>query len=194
MKVPSYNKSNRKSSGGNFAQLPKGNYVCKILSVAEHTSKTGKPMLKIAFDIAEGEYADFYKKKFDDDDREDKKWPADAVYYMMIPSDGCQEFIIDQYDTFWANVEDSNNGYVWAGNEKTVKGKTFGGIFRIEQSQSDSGQVYDHTRLFKTAIAQDIRDGKVTWVPKDKLVDGGKAAGSDDFMAVPDDAPVDLPF
>jgi hypothetical protein len=117
-------------------------------------------MLKIAFDIAEGEYKDFYKKKFDEDDREDKKWPGDAVYYMTIPTDGCQAFITDQWDTFWANVEDSNNGYVFTGDEKTVKGKTFGGIFRIEQSQSDSGQVYDHTRLFRTRIAQDIRDGK----------------------------------
>lgn len=196
MKVPAYNKANRKNSGGNYEQLPKGNYVCKIMSIAEHTSKTGKAMVKIAFDIAEGEYKDFYKKKFDEDEREDKKWPGDAVYYMTIPSDGCQAFITDQWDTFWANVEDSNNGYVFDGNEKTIKGKTFGGIFRIEQSQSDSGQVYDHTRLFKTRIAQDVRDGKVTWVPKDKLVDGGAGSSGDggDFMAIPEDAPVDLPF
>lgn len=194
MKVPSYNKENRKNGGGNFEQLPKGNYVCKILSVGEHTSKAGKPMIKIAFDIAEGDYKDFYKKKFDEDDRDDKKWPADAVHYMTIPSDGCQAFIKDQWDTFWANVEDSNNGYVFDGNEKTIKGKTFGGIFRIEQSQSDSGQIYNHTRLYKTRIAQDIRDGKVTWVPKDKLVDDGNSSGSDDFMAIPDNAPIDLPF
>lgn len=194
MKVPTYNKSNRKNSGGNFEQLPKGNYVCKIMSVADHTAKSGKAMIKIAFDIAEGEYKDFYKKKFEEDDREDKKWPADAVYYMTLPYEGCQAFITEQWDTFWANVEDSNNGYVFDGNEKTVKGKTFGGIFRIEQSQSDSGQVYDHTRLFKTRIAQDVRDGKITWVPKDKLIDTGSASDGGDFMAIPDDAPVDLPF
>lgn len=198
MKVPAYNKANRKNSGGNYEQLPKGNYVCKIMSIAEHTSKTGKAMVKIAFDIAEGEYKDFYKKKFDEDEREDKKWPGDAVYYMTIPDDNTEGFVKDQWDTFWANVEDSNNGYVFTGNEKTVKGKTFGGIFRIEQSQSDSGQIYDHTRLFRTRIAQDVRDGKVTWVPKDKLVDGSAGSGASDdgeaFMAIPDDAPVDLPF
>ena len=46
MKVPAYNKANRKNSGGNFEQLPKGNYVCKIMSIAEHTSRTGKAMVK----------------------------------------------------------------------------------------------------------------------------------------------------
>lgn len=193
MKVPTYNKENRKDVGS-FEQLPKGNYVCKIMSVAEHTSKAGKAMIKIAFDIAEGDYKDFYLKKFEADKKEDKKWPADAVYYMTIPFDGCDSFIIDNYDTFWANVEYSNNGYVFSGDEKTVRGKTFGGIFRIEQSQSNSGQIYDHTRLYKTSIAQDIRDGKVTFVPKDKLLDSSASAGSDDFMGVPEVGPVELPF
>ncbi len=193
MKVPSYNKENRKTGGGNFEQLPKGNYVCKIISVAGHTSKkTGKPMVKIAFDIAEGEYKDFYKKRFDEDDREDKKWPGDAVYYMTVPSDGCEAFITEQWDTFWANVEDSNNGYVFTGDENTVKGKVFGGIFRIEQTQVDSGQVYNHTRLFRTRIAQDVRDGKVTWSPKDKLVE--YVPSSADFVSVPEGLPSDLPF
>ena len=194
MKVPSYNKENRKNSGGNYEPLPKGNYVCKICEIKEHTSKNGKAMLKIAFDIAEGEYKDFYKKKFDEDDREDKKWPADAVYYMTIPYDGCQGFVTEQWDTFWANVEDSNNGYVFTGDEKTIKGKTFGGIFRIEQSEAESGQTYNHTRLFRTRIAQDIRDGKVTWTPKDKLVEPSNAGGVPDFVNIPEGAPSDLPF
>lgn len=194
MKVPAYNKENRKNSNGNFEQLPKGNYVCKICEVKEHTSKAGKPMLKIAFDIAEGEYKDFYKKRFDEDDREEKKWPADAVYYMTIPEDGCAAFISDQWDTFWANVEDSNNGYVFTGDEKTVKGKTFGGIFRIEQSQAESGQIYNHTRLFRTRIAQDIRDGKVTWSPKDKIIEQDTSGELPDFLKVPEGAPSDLPF
>lgn len=195
MKVPNYNKENR-HNGGNFEPLPKGNYVCKILAVSDYQSAKGKKMLKIAFDIAEGQYTDFYKKKFDEDDRDDKKWPADAVYYMTIPTEGCESYIVDTWDTFWANVEDSNNGYVFIGDEKTVKGKTFGGIFRIEQTEYN-GNVYDHTKLFRTNIAQNIRDGKVTWVPKDKLISGSassSSSSSDDFISVPVDSPTDLPF
>ena len=191
MKVPTYNRENR-HNGGNFEPLPKGNYVCKILAVSDHKSSTGKDMIKIAFDIAEGPYTDFYKKRFDEDDRPEKKWPADAVHYMTIPTDGCEAFITDAWDTFWGNVEDSNNGYVFTGDEQSVKGKTFGGIFRIEQTEY-RGKIYDHTRLFKTNISQNIRDGKVTWVPQDKMIGSGKS-NDNDLVTVPVDAPDDLPF
>lgn len=196
MKVPSYNKQNRKASG-NFEPLPKGNYVCKILNAEEVTYKKGGHGIKISFDIAEGEYKDFYMKKWQEDTREDKKWNMDAVYYLGIPEDGCQAFVQDKWDTFWANVELSNNGYVFTGDEQSVKGKIFGGIFRIEQSTSNDGKtVYDHTKLYRTDIAQNIRDGKVKWVPKDKLASSAPAsnstAASNDFIPV--SGPVDLPF
>ena len=55
--VPKYNKEDRKTS---FEQLPKGAYVCKILNVEEQTSKKGHSMVVVSFDIAEGEYKDFY--------------------------------------------------------------------------------------------------------------------------------------
>ena len=60
--VPKYNKKNRKS-GAAFERLPKGNYVCKILNVEEVTYKNGKRGIKISFDIAEGDYKDFYIKQ-----------------------------------------------------------------------------------------------------------------------------------
>ena len=191
MKVPQYNKENRKTVS-NYEQLPKGNYVCKIMGIEEVTSKNGNRGIKVSFDIAEGDYKDFYTKKYQADDREDKKWSPDAVYWISIPYDDCPGYIQDGWDTFWANVEESNNGYVFNGNEKTVKGKTFGGFFRIEQTEYN-GRIYDHTRLAKTCIAQDVRDGKATWSPKDKLLD--QSSGSnDDFIAIPENAPVDLPF
>lgn len=192
MKVPTYNKENRKKAGGNFQQLPKDNYVCKIMNVEEVTYRNGGSGLKISYDIAEGEYKDFYLAKYTEDEREDKKWANDAVYWLTIPTDGCPGYVSDAWDSFWANVEDSNNGYVFTGDEKTIKGKTFGGFFRIEQTEYN-GRIYDHTRLYRTCIAQDIRDGKATWSPKDKLINS-EGSGGDDFVAVPNDSPIDLPF
>ena len=191
MKVPKYNKENRKTVSNN-EQLPKGTYVCKIMGIEEVTSKKGNRGIKVSFDIAEGEYKDFYTQKYQADDREDKKWSMDAVYWLSIPYDDCPGYVQDGWDTFWANVEDSNNGYVFDGNEKTVKGKTFGGYFRIEQTDYN-GRTYDHTRLAKTCVAQDVRDGKATWVPKDKLLEPSSSSGENDTLAIPD-APVDLPF
>ena len=192
MKVPSYNKANRKASTG-WEQLPKDNYVCKILNVEEVTYKNGKQGIKVSFDIAEGDYKDFYANKYKEDDRDNKKWPVDAVHYLTIPEDDSPSYVTDAWDAFWANVEDSNNGYVFTGDEKTVKGKTFGGIFRIEQTEYN-GRIYDHTRLFRTCVAQNVRDKSIKFVPKDKLIGGASSSGSDDFMGVPEDAPSDLPF
>ena len=117
MKVPGYNKENRRQS---FEQLPKGAYVCKILNIEAMKSKAGKDMAKISFDIAEGDYKDFYTKQYQANTSEDKKWSYDAVTYLVLPYEGCDPFITQNWDTFWANVEDSNNGFVFDGDEKKV--------------------------------------------------------------------------
>ncbi len=192
IKVPSYNKENRKKPSY-FSQLPKGAYVCKILHIEETESKKGNPMIVINFDIAEGENKDFYKKQYEANENEDKKWSFDAIYYLNVPYEGCQPFITEQWDTFWANVEDSNNGYVFDGNEKKIVGKTFGGVFRIEQTEGNNGNIYDHTKLAYTTISQDIRDGKVTKLPKDKLV-GNEPVNANDFINVGAEATDDLPW
>lgn len=192
IKVPSYNKDNRKKPTY-FSQLPKGAYVCKILHIEERESKKGNPMIVFQFDIAEGEYKDFYKKQYAANENEDKQWSFDATYYLNVPYEGCKPFLTEQWDTFWANIEDSNNGYVFDGNEKKIVGKTFGGVFRIEQTEADNGNIYDHTRLAYTTVSQDVRDGKITKLPKDKLV-GNEPINSNEFINVGADATEDLPW
>ena len=51
---------------GEFETLEPGGYICVIKKAKEETSTTGKKMLVIAFDIAEGEHAGFYQRRFDD--------------------------------------------------------------------------------------------------------------------------------
>lgn len=188
MKVPAYNKNNRKQ---HFEQLPKGAYVCKIKHLEETKSKSGKAMIKLCFDIAEGDYKDFYEKQYKANTNEDKDWSYDATMYMLIPYEGCDSWMTDQWDTFWANIEDSNNGYVFAGDEKKTVNKVFGGVFRIEESESNTGNVYRHTKLAYSVIAQDVRDGK-TKPAKDKLV--GVEGSPDDFVNVPESSAEDLPW
>lgn len=53
-------------------KLPLGAYVCNVLKAAvSHT--TYGDMLQIGFDIAEGEYKDFYKSDFNANTAQDKK-------------------------------------------------------------------------------------------------------------------------
>lgn len=201
MTLPTYDKSKRKKT---FETLPKGAYVVKIMDAKEEANRNGKGRhLTISFDIAEGEYKDFYTNMYHQSTSEDKKWNRDAVYYLTVPADGCQQYVWDNWNTFFADLEDSNNGFVFGGGDpKQLRGKLIGGKFAIEQSEWN-GNVYDHTRLRWTCVADDVRSGKPGKMPNDKFVtpSAGPAASSsvaqdsgEDWMNIPDDIENELPF
>lgn len=183
-----------------YEMLPKGAYIIKIIDVKTEANKGGNGQhLKIAFDIAEGEYKDFYKRQFDNNPNEDKKWSFDAVYLLSVPDDSSPDWMAQQFFTFLANVEDSNKGYTFNGDETKLKGKLIGGLFRNEQTEDNNGNVYDHTRLRWTRPADDVRNNKFGKLPKDKLIDGTKkntmSSGDERFMSIPDNAEEDsVPF
>ena len=200
MALPTYDKSKRKKS---FTMLPKGAYVVKIMSAKETKNKNnGGSHIAMAFDIAEGEYKDFYKKQFDANTSEDKKWNNDAVFRLTVPDDNSEQFVWDNWNSFFADLEDSNNGFVFKGNAASIKGKLIGGKFHIEQTEYN-GRVCDHTRLRWTCIAEDVRQGKAGALPNDKLVTAGSGrqqqntmpATPDGFVKIPDDVTEEeIPF
>ena len=176
MALPTYNRNNRRRT---FEPLPKAAYVVRIMSAKLAKTQSGSVQLVIAFDIAEGEYKDFYKGQFDRNTSEDKKWPNDAIFRLTIPYDGCQDYIVTNYDSFFADLEDSNDGFVFSGDEKTLKGKLIGAKMHIEGSMWN-GKAYTHTRMKWTCVADDVRKGKAGRLPNDKLVtpSAGNASGS----------------
>lgn len=184
MALPAYDKSKRRKS---FEMLPKGAYVIVIRYAKEEQNKNGSGThLSLAFDIAEGEYKDIYQNQYNNNQNEDKKWPNDAVFYVNVPNDDSKQYAWDNWNTFFADLEDSNGGFVFAGDVKTLKGKVIGGKFANEQSEYN-GNVYDHTRLRWTCPADDVRNGKTGKMPSDKLIEG-KTASTDanGFMSVKD--------
>ena len=197
MALPTYDKTKRRKS---FTQLTKGAYVIKILEVILEANKnnTGKH-LTISFDIAEGEYKDFYMSAYKADSSEDKKWNRDAMFYLTVPGADSQQYVWDNWNTFFADLEDSNNGFVFDGNDlNSLKNKVIGGKFYIEQSEYN-GNIYDHVRYKWSCVADDVRNGKAGQLPKDKLIEGGTGSsgygsGSDEFMKIPDTIDEELPF
>ena len=188
MALPTYDKTKRRKS---FQILPKGAYVVTIKSAKEENNKSGVGThLTIAFDIAEGEYKGFYQSQFESDTNEDKKWSRDAIYYVTVPNDNSPQYVWDNWNTFFADLEDSNGGFVFGGDVKTLKGKLIGGKFHNDQSEYN-GNVYDHTRMRWTCPADDVRNGKPGKMPKDSLIVSSKpaagATSSDDFMDLPED-------
>ena len=191
MALPTYDKSKRRKT---FSQLPKGAYVVKIMNAREDRWPSGDTCVKIAFDIAEGDYAGFYQKIYDGNQNEDKKWPLDAVFTLNIPTDNSKDYVWTNWNTFFSDLEDSNAGFVFSGDLKPLKNKIIGGLFRIRQSEYN-GNVYDHTELYWTRPADDVRSGNFGKLPKDKLVDGGASRPkADEFMSVADTDDEEVPF
>lgn len=191
MALPTYDKSKRKKS---FTQLPKGAYVIQIKDVKEEPNKNGNGShLTICFDIAEGEYKGYFQTMMENSTSEDKKWPYDARHYITVPADGCQTFIWDNWNTFFADLEDSNNGFVFGGDIKTLKGKLIGGKFYIEQTEYN-GNIYDHTRLKWTCVADDVRNGKAGKMPKDKLIESAPKTDANGFMDIPEGTEEEVPW
>lgn len=196
MALPTYDKSKRRKS---FQQLPKGAYVIQIKQAKEVQNKNSNGShIAIVFDIAEGEYKDFYRKQYDANTNEDKKWPNDAVYRLIVPTDKSETYAWTDWNSFFADLEDSNNGFVFNNDLKTLKGKLIGGKFHIEQNEYN-GNIYDHTRLRWTCVAEDVRTGNAGQMPKDKLIGSRPRSrpvptDADGFMSVPDGDADEIPF
>lgn len=193
MAFPSYDKNKRKKP---FRMLPVGAYVIKIIDAKEEANKSGRGShLTIAFDIAEGEHKGFYMNMWNDFTSEDKKWPRDGVMYLVVPYDGAHEMVWQNWNTFFANLEDSNNGFVFDTNKgdlKTLIGKLVGGKFRLEQNEY-KGNIYDHVKLAETCTAEDVRSGNYGTMPKDKKV-AQSAGPTDEFLTIPDSVMDEVPF
>lgn len=200
MALPKYDKSKRKTS--NYIQLPKGAYVIVIKGAKMKQWDNGGESISMAFDIAEGEYKGLYQSQFDSDTRSGKEWPYDAVFNLNVPTDSSEDWVWDNYNSFFADLEDSNNGFVFAGDLKTLRNKLIGAKFYNKQSEKD-GTVYDHIvpKAGWTCIADDVRSGKYGKLPNDKLVGAKRSrtsaaatSSSDDFMNVDGAIDEELPF
>lgn len=114
-------------------RLPVGSYVCKILSACCETMTNGNECLIISFDVAEGEHAGYYTKKYEaaKDAYPDAKYKG--TYRIFAPSgDGSEKdgWTLNRFNKDIGAIEDSNNGFKWAWNEAALKGKTVGVVMR----------------------------------------------------------------
>lgn len=145
--------------------LPAGGYVAKILDAEEKEYSWGS-VLVISFDILEGEFKDFFKQNYKANTREDKKWKG--VYRLTVPQESNQWYD-SQKRTFGnaiACIEESNNGYHWNWDEKTLKGKNVGVLFRNFEYDVEGNTGWS-TECCSLASVEDIREGNFK-MPKDK--------------------------
>lgn len=173
--------------------LPAGGYVAKILNAKVEEYSWGE-VLVISFDIAEGEYKDFFRNQYNENTREDKKWKGN--FRLTVPNEGNQYFE-SQKRTFgnaiWA-IEESNPSFRWAWDENALKGKMVGVLFRnFEWAMGD--RTGWSTEACTFVSVEDVRTGNFKQ-PKDKPL-RNKATNNTDasnFTVLDDDSLSDLPF
>lgn len=175
--------------------LPAGGYVIKILHVEEKQTQNGTSYLEFSIDIAEGDYSGFYRKAYAADDRPDKKWRGE--YKLWIPDESGQYFESSKkrFGNAIACIEESNPGFHWDWDEKKLKDKIVGGLFREEEYEKD-GESRWVTKCFSLIPAEDVRSGNYR-EPKPKELKNKPVSPNpldSGFIAEIKDLEDDLPF
>jgi hypothetical protein len=178
------------------AQLPVGAYELTIVG-AKVEQFTNCEILKIAFDIVNHEqFSGFYANRFKSAKAQnpDAKWGG--VFDVFIPKDDGSEldgYTKQAFKRFITSVEKSNEGYVWNWDEKSLKGKAFGGIFGREEVITKEGDRKFAVKCRFPRSIESIRSGDYK-IPEDKLLKGLNTATAtlDDYEEILD--PDDMPF
>lgn len=171
---------------GEYETLEAGGYICEIKQAKEEKSKSGKKMLVIVLDIVEGEKAGFFRNRFNEDTRTEKKWPAGAVYRQMLEGEKAAGYL----KGLITSLEASNPNFKWAWDESKLAGLKCGAIFGEEEYEKLDGSVGTTTKVKFIRTVQAIQEGKFKVPEIKKLPPKGEAF--DSFGTV--ESSSDLPF
>lgn len=148
-----------KRNAGGRETLPAGGYVCQIVNARVEENAWGDTLI-IAHDVCEGDYSGIFKRDYDNNTNENKKWRG--TFRLNLPKDDGSEQ--DEWkkrtlgNTIWA-IEESNPGYTFDWDEKKLKGKKIGLIYR-NREWSMNGRTGWTTEAGGADSIDNIRDGK----------------------------------
>ena len=151
-------------------QLPKGGYILKVLDVKEEKTDRAH-YLKISFDINDGEYIDFYKRDYQNQQCEDKYWKGFINVFIPKEGDTYYENNLSRFKTIISDFEESNNNFHWDWDETKLKGKVIGGVFGVEIKAKEDGSTYSYTLCRYLTSVENIQQGKFK-MPADKYKNG----------------------
>lgn len=183
-----------KESAGS-RQLPAGGYICKIMAAKmENAKSSGLPMVVIQFDISDGEYAQYYRNKYQNDTSRfpDAKWGGIA----RIPAVDAEGKARNGFNSFCGAVEKSND--ITLPQEDTaflaeLKGCYVGIIFGREEYQGRDGNLYWSTKPKFYRSVETIENGAYA-VPDDEPIDKGGYSYTNEHTDNFAMAEADIPF
>lgn len=185
------------SAMGEFTPVDLGGHYCVIKQVAEVNSSTGKPMIVVLLDFCDPDkQPGYFSKLFENDDREEKKWPFNGTKYIMVYDYSDPTKTSKQFKTFCTCVERSNGFEItWGGSDwsQQFKNKKIGTVYGEEEHEYDGKT--SMRRLPKWFCSWDtVKD---TDIPKPKLLNRPSQPKADEngFMPIPDGLADDtIPF
>lgn len=171
---------------GEFPKLVAGGYVCRYTNVED---KPDKEYLYMEFDIAEGEFKDYYKQM-----NENLKFWGGRVFRSY------KEAAKPMFKRMCSAVTKSNPGFLFDGNtnadERTLIGKLVGIVLGEEEYTGNDGSLKTRLYVFAEKPVDDIRNGNYKVPALKKLAESSTSASTpvnNSFMSV-DDSGEPVPF
>lgn len=183
-------------TGGDYTSIELGAHRAIIKQVQEMQSKSGRNMIAVYIDFAaEDRQPKYFENQYKEDTREDKKWPFQAVQYILTEdSDGNTS---RSFKGFCTAYEDSNGLTIkWGGGAawgQQFKGRRIGVVYG-EVDEEYNGKFSTRRRI--RWFCDDHKTGDQE-IPARKPLKGSAgtapAGGGDQWMPT-DFSQEELPF
>jgi len=173
---------------GERARIPAGAYICKITAAKDYPDKE---YLKVYYDIATGDFANYYSQlRADHPD-----WESVGAYYKSYKTTA-----LPMFKRFCSAVSKSNGNFVFDGgnvnsDESTLAGKLIGLVFREEEYYSNSGDLKTRLIVHSEFPVDKLDDQKVPDVKRiNKPAPTNNGPIDSGFMSVADTVADEVPW
>lgn len=131
---------------GNFKSVPAGGYIAKITACYDIEDKE---YLKIEFDIADGEYKGFFAEQY-----------QRAKFWALRSIRSYKETALRFFNGFITAVEQSNTGYTFDWDAKSLVGKQIGLVLGEEEYWSaNNNEIRTRLVVAQVRTIKAIKDG-----------------------------------
>ena len=179
---------------GEYETIPVGAHVCRIVGARVERTQTGLDMLALQIDIAEGSKLDgFYKRRFESAKKfkPDAKWSG-TYRTVIADKDGNTKGMFKGLITC---VEDSNSGFKFNWDERTLVTKSVGFNFGEEEYEASDGTIKAIVKPRFPMKVEKVRSGDYTLLERKKLdiTQGHTNVGGYGFTNIPAPGDADVP-
>lgn len=187
-------------SVGEYTPINVGGHHAVIVSVKEQQSSTGKNMIVVALDFARNDsQPGYFREQFDNDDRPEKKWPYQAVQYIVTEdmNGKCSR----SFKGFITSFEKSNGITTNWGENFTAqfKNRKIGVVYgEVEEEYNGEIKTRRRIRWFcedAKVESQKVPDKKYfTSGNQNNQINSTASSSSDGFMRIVDGVDEEIPF